>query len=154
MSGDTSLLNPPAVYAAKTGVCVTLIEAIGNLLIAHYEKPGGAESKMVETLEFVGTVADIGRVADTIDNAEEVLNESVIQPAISFTGNANDQESMKKIVELTKKLESAQGKVKQYSGYVESDIRFNRDTSTNASNLKFWNDQVAAIQRQIQKVSQ
>ena len=110
MSGDTSLLNPPAVYAAKTGVCVTLIEAIGNLLIAHYEKPGGAESKMVETLEFVGTVADIGRVADTIANAAEVLNESVIPPAISFTGNANDPKTIKKESRTDEKIGVSSGK--------------------------------------------
>lgn len=45
----------------------------------------------------------------------------------------------KKLAELSKKLDSAESKVEQYKKFLESDIKFGRETGRNRINLEYAN---------------
>lgn len=57
-------------------------------------------------------------------------------------------EKAKKIAELTKKIESAKSEVKRYSGFLESDIRFDRDTTQSRIDLKYASRRLESLQKE------
>ena len=62
-------------------------------------------------------------------------------------------EKAKKIAELTRKLDSAENKVKQYLGYLESDIKCGRDTTYSRSDYNDAVRQSNAIKRELDRLS-
>lgn len=64
----------------------------------------------------------------------------------------NEIEKNKKLAELSKKLEIANNKVEQYKKYLESDIRFGRDTGRNRRNLEYANKEYMRIKNEIDKL--
>lgn len=63
-----------------------------------------------------------------------------------------DIEKSKKLSELSKKLESAESKVEQYKKFLESDIKFGRDTGRNRINLEYANKEYMRIKKEIDKL--
>ncbi len=61
-------------------------------------------------------------------------------------------EKAKKISEVSKKLESAKREMKQYKDYLESDIRFIRDTGRNAGRLKSAGEKVQKYQKELDRL--
>lgn len=62
-------------------------------------------------------------------------------------------EKAKKVAELAKKIESAKREVKQYSEFLDSDIRFSRDTTRNASNLKYAVERQKTLQKELDRLT-
>lgn len=62
-------------------------------------------------------------------------------------------EKAKKAAELAKKFESAKKEVKQYSEYLDSDIKFGRDTTRNASNLKYAVERQKTLQKELDRLT-
>lgn len=63
-----------------------------------------------------------------------------------------DIEKSKELPELSKKLESAESKVEQYKKFLESDIKFGRDTGRNRINLEYANKEYMRIKKEIDKL--
>lgn len=63
-----------------------------------------------------------------------------------------DIEKSKKLSELSKKLESAESKVEQYKKFLESDIKYGRDTGRNRINLEYANKEYMRIKKEIDKL--
>ncbi len=61
-------------------------------------------------------------------------------------------ERAKKIAEVSKKLNSANGELKTKRGYLESDIRFNRDTTLSASDVKYAAKRVESLQKELDRL--
>lgn len=58
-------------------------------------------------------------------------------------------EKAKKIAEISKKLESAKRELKAKRDYLESDIRFKRDTTSSSIDVKYAARRVEALQREL-----
>ncbi len=58
-------------------------------------------------------------------------------------------EKAKKIAEITRKIESAKRDLDGKKGYLESDIRFKRDTTNSASDVKYATRRLESLQREL-----
>lgn len=67
------IANPVIVYGIKSGIAVTLIEAVGRLAIAYYEKPGGVGHKLCKGAEKIGFTADVTRALGYVGKKTEKL---------------------------------------------------------------------------------
>ena len=63
-----------------------------------------------------------------------------------------DVEKTKKLVELTKKEESAKREVKQYKEFLESDMRFGRNPDNSRLSLEAANSRLDTIKREIDRL--
>lgn len=83
-------VGPVAAYGIKSGIAVTLIETVGHLVIAYYEKSDSFGAKTCKWAEKIGFTADIARVVAVTAEYNENLNESNTDVEndkyISFTG--------------------------------------------------------------------
>ena len=74
---------------------------------------------------------------------------------INFIGECKQilelKEAAKKVAELTKKVESCKREVKQYSDFLDSDIRNKRDTTSNRISLKYASDRLERAQNELSK---
>lgn len=61
-------------------------------------------------------------------------------------------ETAKKIAEVSKKLDSANRELKNKRGYLESDIRFNRDTTLSANDVKYAAKRVESLQKELDRL--
>ena len=142
-------VGPAAAYAVKTTIAVSLIETVGHMVIAYYEKPDGVGSKLCTSAEGIGAVADVMRLvmatSDAIDaQSDQQLSSSSASKkvAIPFTGSNVDPD-------LLKRIEEAERKVKQYQQYLQSDVIHGYDTSTNSRNLKYWLDVLKSLRSKL-----
>ncbi len=60
-----------------------------------------------------------------------------------------ETEKAKKAAEISKKLDSAKRDLSAKKKYLESDIRFGRDTTLSASKVKYAANRVDALQREL-----
>lgn len=119
-------------------IAAGLIEAVGWTTIKYIEGNGVAKVA-IRTMEIVGGVADINRLANAVSASvpTETSDSSAISSTnnpISFTGAAY---TLQDLEEAGKKVESAARKVKQYTEYLRQDIAKRRDTGRNEINLKY-----------------
>ncbi|MBR2290099.1 MAG: hypothetical protein IJ867_05845 [Clostridia bacterium] len=144
-------VGPAAAYAAKAGVAVGLIEAVGNMVIAYYEKPESLTGKACKTAEIIGVSADIARVFEALAGLTEVLTDKPVAESgkseISFKGNslseAERRDAVRKAGNVKDKLKEAKAiaqktgdsqqvaninKAIQKIEYLQSDITLNRST--------------------------
>lgn len=138
-------------YGIKSSIAVGLIEAVGHCVLASYETPTGAASKACRVAEAIGAAADVARLANAVSVLavdQTYIGSERTQAAISFTGD----EKAAVLKDLQKKLESAQGRVKQYEGFIASDISHGRDTSQNEINLKYAIKEVESILAEIARL--
>lgn len=96
-------------------------------------------------MEAVGGMADMARLADAVSGSAAVkaAETSVTggkNGTISFRGTTYTLEDLQ---EASKKVESAEEKVKRYLGYLESDMGAGRDLSRNRINLKYAKEALA-----------
>ena len=85
--------GPVVAYGIKSGIAVTLIETIGHLVIAYYEKSGSIEAKVCKVVENIGFAADVTRAASVVVGFTDNLDTSTIDnssESISFTGNSRE----------------------------------------------------------------
>lgn len=86
--------GPVIAYGIKSGIAVTLIETIGHLVIAYYEKSGSIGAKACGVAEKIGFTADITRAAAVMVGFTEDLDTSDIDSGngknISFTGSSRE----------------------------------------------------------------
>ena len=61
-------------------------------------------------------------------------------------------ETAKKIAEVSKKLESAKRDLETKRKYLESDIRFDRDLTRNASEVKYAARRMESLQKELDKL--
>lgn len=136
-----AILNPLAVYGIKLGIAVGLIEAIGWASVQYLEGCKAAKIA-VRTMQAVGALADAERVIDYVPNTSaptEHIMHTESTGVLSFTGNVD--------ADLTAKIDEARRKVKQYKEYLESDIRFDRDMTSNQNSLKYWEAKLTELLR-------
>lgn len=61
-------------------------------------------------------------------------------------------ETAKKIAEVSKKLDSAKRELKTKRGFLEGDIRFNRDTTLSAIDVKYAAKRVESLQKELDRL--
>ena len=84
--------GPIAAYAAKAGIAITLIETVGNLVIAFYEKPNGIGSIACKTAEVIGAAADIARIKEALAGLIETISggSEAAEAGLEGTGGNNE----------------------------------------------------------------
>lgn len=139
-------VGPVVAYGIKSSVAVGLIETVGHLVISYYEKPQGLGAKACKTTETIGLVADISRIATVVTDLSHAEDTANTDPDVSNFPSENKNNSISflgsvytesDLADAAKKVENARGKVKQYEEYLDADIKFGRDTTRNALNLRF-----------------
>ncbi|NBH26538.1 hypothetical protein D3Z60_12125 [Lachnospiraceae bacterium] len=137
LTGGTSL-------AICIPIAAGLIETVGWTTIKYIEGNGIAKAA-IRSMEAVGGMADMARLADAVSGSAAVkaAETSVTDGkngTISFRGTTYTLEDLH---EASKKVESAEEKVKRYLGYLESDMGAGRDLSRNRINLKYAKEALA-----------
>ncbi len=61
-------------------------------------------------------------------------------------------EKAKKFAEVSKELDSAKRELKTKQKYLESDIRFHRDTTLSANDVKYAARRVESLQRELDRL--
>lgn len=61
-------------------------------------------------------------------------------------------ETAKKIAEISKKLDSAKRDVEHKRKYLESDIRFSRDTTLSANEVKYATRRAESLQKELDRL--
>ena len=145
--------GPVAAYAAKTTIAVTLIEAVGNLVIEYYENPNSLGSTACETVEKIGAIADASRLSLLVFNSlEQVMNNptSSNSDVISFKGASSDdamheinqkKRELRKIIKENQNLTDSKAKeivwnaknAEQKLEFMENDIILKRSVKNNYS---------------------
>lgn len=73
-------VGPAVCYGIKASVAVSLIEAVGHLVIDYYEKPNSLSAKVCKTTEKIGLIADISRVTTAVsmsaDHTQDTLSDA------------------------------------------------------------------------------
>lgn len=87
-------VGPVLAYAVKTSIAVALIESVGHMVIAYYEKPDSLGAKACQVTETVGLIADVTRAINTFSGNktsafERISSESSLEEGneVSFKGN-------------------------------------------------------------------
>lgn len=163
-----TVVGPFIAWGIKSSIAVGLIESLGHIVIKYYENPNGLGAKACKVAEGVGLVADIGRVAHMVSgasgkalasgeeagtalSAEALPAEGVADGAgsqISFCGS----ELSKNIHELQGKIKSQEGKVKMIEGWIESDLKFGRDTTQNQTKLKYALRELEKLMKELSRL--
>ncbi len=150
------LSNPVIAYAIKSSVAVGMIETIGHLAISYYEKPQSLSAKTCSVAETVGLAADISRITELASSlTTPAISENIELPVkdshnpITFCGNFYTEQDLD---DALKKLKRAQRDVEIYSKYLESDIRFGRNTSMNERRLDYANKEYASAFKLVSQI--
>lgn len=61
-------------------------------------------------------------------------------------------ETAKKIAEISKKLDSAKSDLEHKRKYLESDIRFSRDTTLSSNDVKYAARRVESLQKELDRL--
>lgn len=142
--------NPALAYAIKSGVAVALIEAIGHAALRHYEARQDSPT-LFDAMCAAGGMADLARAEEAISAAlsqapaaapvPELEADPAVETtfgAVSFCGTADNARRQQKALQEWKRDEAAaKRKVKQYAGFLETDISRGRSTSMNEIGLKY-----------------
>lgn len=168
-TADTvNLLNPAVAYGIKASVAVDLIEAIGHEALKHYDAkhktPEKQKMTAFDAMCVVGGVADVVRIANVAETAisgkscnyglqntvPDTLNSSACgnTNSISFCGD----KILKQIHELELKIEAQERKVKMINEWLERDIRFQRSTTLNKSNLKYAMIELNRLRKELSRL--
>lgn len=131
LTGGTSL-------AICIPIAAGLIETVGWTTIKYIEGNGIAKAA-IRSMEAVGGMADMARLADAVSGSAAVkaAETSVTggkNGTISFRGTTYTLEDLQ---EAEKRVKSAKGKEKQYLDFLKSDIEFGRYTDTNSIKLRY-----------------
>ena len=147
----TGGLGAPAAFAIKFGIASGLIEAVGWTTVKYLEGNKLAEIA-IHVADGVGVTADIGRVTGTLvsSGSEELSSTSPTQgktEQISFCGNI-----LKDIHALENKIKNQESEIKMIEKWIESDLRFNRDPSSNMIKLKYAKNSLEKLQRELSRL--
>lgn len=164
-----NLLNPCLAYGIKASIAVSLIEAIGHEALKHYDKKykAGEKRKLTafDAICVAGGAADVARITKVVGN---FITGSQLSPSLQST-TTNESASLvsenakmisfcgdnllREIHELEVKIENQKGKVEMIRKWIESDIRFGRDTTLNENKLKYALTELGRLEKELLRLA-
>lgn len=154
-ANTANLLTPFVAYGIKASIAVGLIETIGHEALKHYDAKHDASKKRkitaFDAMCAIGGVADVARIANA---AGAVISE---KPCNSY-GNANPlsfcgDQLQRDIHKLELKIKNQESTIKMIEDWIESDIRFGRDTTLNKNKLKYSLNELDRLNKELLRLA-
>lgn len=168
-ANTANLLTPFVAYGIKASVAVGLIESVGHEALKHYETkhktPKETKITAFDAMCAVGGIADAIRITNAAKmTLMEKPCDSGLQNTISDTltssthGNANSlsfcgNEILREIHKLELKIKSQEDTIKMIKNWIESDIRFGRDTTLNQNKLKYALAELEQLKKELLRLT-
>ena len=154
-ANTANLLTPFVAYGIKASIAVGLIETIGHEALKHYDAKHNASNKRkitaFDAMCAIGGVADAARIANATGAviSEKPSNSYENANLLSFCGDKISRE----IHEFERKIKNQESNIRMIKNWIESDIRFGRDTTRNKNKLKYALAELERLNKELSRLA-